>query len=212
MSYIIHYFIYNYNKDKNYSNKFINQIEIITPKEFDIEFVLQAIINYYNIKINNNYFDKNETIKNIQISKFILLYFQFIRNKIIILKKYSILISNDNTINAGNSSDILSSNFVSDIFNLFISVYQLLFSLPFNANILTKILDLISTLLNQEIVSLCSILLTQIIALMKMDKQPKFLSKFIEITIKITYFFQKLKAYRKQVNSNHEIFYQFFKS
>ena len=210
VAYILHYFIYNYNNNKFdsiSSNIFINKIDTIIPNDFNVDIALQNLINFLNIKINNNYFDKNETIKNIQTSKFILLYFQFIRNKIILLKKYSILISNDNTINAGNSSDILSSNFVSDIFNLFISVYQLLFSLPFNANILTKILDLISTLLNQEIVSLCSILLTLIIALMKMDKQPKFLGQFIEITIKITYFFQKLKAYRKQINSKYEIIY-----
>ena len=207
-AYILHYFIYNYNNNKFdsiSSNIFINKIDNIIPNDFKIEIVLQNLINFLNIKISNNYFDKSETIKNIQISKFILLYFQFIRNKIIILKKYSLLISNDNTINVGNSSEILSLNFVSDIFNLFISVYQLLLSLPFNTNLLTRILDIISTLLNQEIVSLCSILLTQIIALMKMNQQPKFLDQFIEITNKITYFFQKLKTYRKQIKSEHEI-------
>jgi len=209
-AYILHYFLYNYNNNKIdsiSSNIFINKIDTITPNDFKIEIVLQNLINFLGVKIRNNYYDKSETIKNIQISKFNLLYFQFIRNKIIILKKYSLLISNDNTINVGNSSEILSFNFVSDIFNLFISAYQLLFSLPFNTNLLTQILDLISTLLNQEIVSLCSILLTQIIALMKMSKQPKFLEQFIEITNKIAYYFQKLKSFRKQINSNHEIIY-----
>ena len=210
VAYILHYFLYNYNNniiDSISSNIFINKIDTIIPNDFNVEIVLQNLINFLNIKINNNYYDKSETIKNIQISKFILLYFQFIRNKIIILKKYSLLISNDNTINVGNSSEILSPNFVSDVFQLFKSVYQLLFALPFNTNILTQILDLISNLLNQEIVSLCSILLTQIIALMKMNKQPQFLGQFIEITIKITYIFQKLKTCRKQINSKHEIIY-----
>ena len=205
MSYIIHYFIYNYNKDKNFSNKFINEIEIITPKEFDIEFVLQAIINYYNIKINNNYFDKNEIIKNIQLNKFILLYYLFIKNKIIILKKYSSIITNDNTVNISDLNKFFSLNFIYDIFNLFLSVYQLLMSLPFNINLIIPIVDIIAQLLNQEIVSLSSILFNQIIVLLKKNNPVKFLNQFIDIIIKTYSFFQKLKMFRKQIGSKLEI-------
>ena len=210
MTYIMHYFIYNFNNNKIDSITsciFINKIDIISPNNFDIDTLLQNIINYCTIKINNNYFDKNETLKNIQINKFILLYTQFIKNKLILLKKHSLIISNDNTINVINNQKILSPNFIFDIFTLFISIYQLLLSIPFNINILHKLFDLITNLLNQEIVSLCSILLTQIIALLKMNKQPKCLGQFIDITIKITYFFQKLKMFRKQIGSNYEIIY-----
>ena len=209
MAYIFHYFIYNFN-NKNYSvncNAFINNIDIISPNNFDIGVLLVNLINFYNFKINNNYVDKNETIKNIQVCKFILLYCRFIRNKIILLKKRSLLISNDNTINVINTSSIISPNFVFDIFNLFTSVYQLLFSIPFNINILTQIFDTIANLLNKEIVTLNSILLTQIIALMKMNKKPTFLEQFIDITMKIAYFFQKLQSFRKQFNSKYEIIY-----
>ena len=210
MTYIMHYFIYNFNNNKIDSINgyfFINKIDIIFPNDPDIDKILQNLINYYNTKINNNYFDKNEVFKNIQINKFILLYSQFLRNKLILLKKHSLIISNDNTINVINKQNILSYNFVFDIFNLYISSYQLLLSIPFNINILTKLLDLISYLLNQEIVSLCSILLTQIIALLKMNKPPKILGQFIDITIKVTFFCQKLKMFRKQIGSKYEILY-----
>ena len=210
MTYILHYFIYNFNNNKIDSISgyfFINIIDIIYPNNLDIDSILQHLINYYNTKINNNYFDKNEILKNIQINKIILLYSQFIRNKLNLLKKHSLIISNDNTINVINNQNILSSNFIFDIFNLFISLYQLLSSIPFNINILTKLFDLILFLLNQEIVSLCSILLTQIIALLKMNKKPKFLAQFIDITNKIMYFFQQLKKFRKQIGSKYEIIY-----
>ena len=78
-------------------------------------------------------------------------------------------------------------------------------SIPFNINILTQIFDTIANLLNKEIVTLNSILLTQIIALMKMNKKPTFLEQFIDITMKIAYFFQKLQSFRKQFNSKYEI-------
>ena len=210
MAYIMHYFIYNFNNNKidsTVSNTFINSIDLIYPKNFDICNLLQTLINYYTLKINNNFFDKNEIIKNIQVNKFILLYIQFIRNKILFLKKYSLLISNDNTINTINCYKILTQNFISALFNLFISIYQLLSSIPFNENAIINIIDIIIYLINQEIVSLCSILLTQIIALLKLNKKPTILEQFIDITLKISYFFKKLKNFRKQINSKYEIIY-----
>ena len=207
MIYIVHYFIYNFNQETNDNNIFINKIEIISPKDFDIEALFQMIINYYNLKINNNYYDKDEIIKNIQVNKFILLYCQFMKNKIILLKKYSSIISNDNTLNVTDINKILSLNFIYDIFNLFLLSYQLLLSIPFNINILIPIFDLIAFLLNQEIVFLSSILFNQIIALLKMNRQIKFLGQFIDIIIKTNFFFQKLKMFRKQIGSKNKIIY-----
>ena len=210
MVYIMHYFIYNFNNNKidsTSSNIFINNIDIFFPNNFGIDIILQTLMNFYNMKINNNFFDKKEEIKNIQINKFILLYCQFLLNKIILLKKHSTIISNDNTINVINAYKILSPNFVIDIFNLFISTYQLLISIPFNTNILVHIFDLITNILNQEIVSLCSILLTQLVALQKINKPPYFIDQFIDITLKTTYFFQKLKLMRKQIESKYQIIY-----
>ena len=210
MIYIMHHFIYNFSNNKidsNIKNTFINSIDLIWPNNFDISSLLQNLINYYTIKINNNYFDKLEIIKNMQVNKFILLYCQFIRNKMILLKKYSLLISNDNTINTINCYKILTQNFVFELFNLYISIYQILSSIPFNENIIIKIVDLNIYLLNQEMVSLCSILLTQIIALLKLNKKPNFLEQFIDITLKVSYFFQKLKNFRKQIDSKYEIIY-----
>lgn len=208
MAYIIHYFIFNFiqDKDDSLNNKiFINKIDIISPKSFDIEEKLQTLINYFNIKINNFFYDKDEIIKNIQINKFILLYCQFIKRKINLLKKHSSLILNDNTLNAIDYNKILSINFILDIYNIFIFIYQLLLSIPFNGNIFIHIFDLIAYLLNKEIVSLGSILFIQIIALLKMNRPVKFLGQFTELILKTSFFFQKLKIFRKQIGSKNDI-------
>ena len=102
------------------------------------------------------------------------------------------LISNDNTINAKNYKSHISQNFIFDIWYLFYLSYQILSSIPYDNKTISQILDLISYILNQEIVSLCSILFIQLIFLKKKNQNFDFFSKFIEIVEKSSKFLMDL--------------------
>ena len=77
-----------------------------------------------------------------------------IKKKILLLEKYPLLISNDNTINTYNQKDLVSQNFIFDIWYLFSLSFKLLTSLPFDYTIISKILEAVSNLFNKELVSL----------------------------------------------------------
>ena len=200
----LHYFIFNFNQD---FNKFPNNIEILCPKELDVFAQLDDLNNFLKIKINKKYHSKEEILRDINITKIITQYIQFIKKKILLLKNYPLLISNDNTINAKNYKSHISQNFIFDIWYLFYLSYQILSSIPYDNKTISQILDLISYILNQEIVSLCSILFIQLIFLKKKNQNFDFFSKFIEIVEKSSKFLKDLEKYKKEINSKYEVIY-----
>ena len=201
----LHYFVLNFNYKEN--NKFPNNIEMICPKEMDIFKQLDNFINFLNMKKNKNYNSKDEFMKDINISKFIVEYIQFIKKKILLLKNNQQLISNDNTINIRNYNEFLSQNFIFDIWYLFYLSHQILIKIPLYNKIILRILDSISYLLNQEIVSLCAILFIQLVFLKKQNKNFDFFSKFIDIVEKASKFFKDLEKNRKEINSKYKVIY-----
>jgi hypothetical protein len=69
--YLLHSYIFNYGK---YSNNCESNIEVINPSLFNLDELLVLISDIYNYRINNQVYDKNENIKNGQITKFIVSY------------------------------------------------------------------------------------------------------------------------------------------
>ena len=136
--------------------------------------------NFFNFKNCKKYYNKDEILKDAKINEFILQYINLIKKKILLLEKYPMLISNDNTINTQEQQELVSQNFIFDIWYLFSLSFKLLNSIPFHHTIISKILDAISNLLNKELVSLCSILLIQLISLRKKNKNFDFISQFID--------------------------------
>ena len=202
----LHYFVLNFN-EKN-RNKFPNNIEMICPQKLNIFEQINNFSNYFNFKISKKYYSKEEILKDIKISEFIILYINFIKKKILLLKKYPLLISNDNTINTLNPKEIISQNFIFDIWYLFSLSYKLLNLIPLQYTIISKILDSISSILNKELVSFCSILLIQLIFLRKKNKNFDFISQFIETLKNSTKFIikndnpdEKLKALLNFISS-----------
>ena len=173
----LHYFVFNFNDKKN---KFPNNIEIICPKDINIFEQINNFTNFFNFKNCKKYYNKDEILKDAKINEFILQYINLIKKKILLLEKYPMLISNDNTINTKEQQELVSQNFIFDIWYLFSLSFKLLNSIPFHHTIISKILDAISNLLNQELVSLCSILLIQLISLRKKNKNFDFISQFID--------------------------------
>ena len=174
----LHYFVFYFNDKK--LNKFPNNIEIICPKNINIFEQINNFTNFFNFKNCKKYYNKDEILKDAKINEFILQYINLIKKKIILLEKYPLLISNDNTINTYNQKDLVSQNFIFDIWYLFSLSFKLLTSLSFDYTIISKILEAVSNLLNKELVSLCSILLIQLISLRKKNKNFDFISQFIE--------------------------------
>ena len=99
-------------------------------------------------------------MKNTNLVKFILAYCNFMKFKIQFLKKYKNIIFPNNTINIFYCNKIISFELINDIFNLYKLLYQLIMSLPYNIkeiSIIQNFFDTITSLLNEEIVSLCKI-------------------------------------------------------
>ena len=73
-------------------NKFPNNIEILCPKELDVFAQLDDLNNFLKIKINKKYHSKEEILRDINITKIITQYIQFIKKKILLLKNYLVFI------------------------------------------------------------------------------------------------------------------------
>ena len=199
----LHYFLMNFNCQDN--NKFPNNIEMICPKEMDVLTHLENFDKFLNLKINKNYHCKDEYLKDVKIYKFIVKYIKFIKKKIQLLKTYPLLISNDNTINLKNPDEVLSQNFIFEIWFLFYLSYDIMETIPFDNKTISQILDSIADLLNQEIVSLCSILFIQLIVLKKQNKNFDFFSGFIDKVDKASKYLKSLETKRKEINSKYKI-------
>ena len=206
----LHYFVFNFNN--NNENKFPNNIELIFHEELNVVVLLDNFSNFFNYKINKNHINKDDflNLKDSNINNFITKYINFIKKKILLLKNYPLLISNDNTINIKNREEIISQNFIFDIWYLFYLSYQILILIPFQNETISTINELIFNLMNKENVSLCSILLIQLIVLRNKNKNLDFFSKFVEIVEKSAKFFNDLKNKRKEKNPQFEVIY-FFK-
>ena len=199
----LHYFVINFNnKDKI---KFPNNIDIICPKEMDVLIHLENLNKFLNLKMNKKSKIKDEFLKDININEFIVKYIKFINKKIQLMKTYPLLISTDNTINLKKSDEILSQNFIFEIWLLFYLCCDIITLVPFQNKEISQILDSISDLLNQEIVSLCSILLIQLIVLKKQNKNFDFFSGFMDKVKKTSEYFKTLEANRKEINSKFKI-------
>ena len=204
----LHYLVFNFN-NKN-TNKFPNNIGIICEKEINIFEKIDNFIKFFDYKANKKYYNKDkikEEVNEPNIDKFIGFYIKFLRRKIILLKNNPLVISNDNTINSKNPNEIISQNFIFDIWYLFSLSYQLLSLIPFNNTIIPQIFDLISNILNKELVSLGSILLIQLFFLKKKNKNFDFFSKFIETVENSSNILKNLEKYRKEINSKYEVEY-----
>lgn len=199
----LHYFVINFhNKDKS---KFPNNIDIICPKEMDVLIHLENLNKFLNFKMDKKPKIKDEFLKDININEFIVKYIKFISKKIELMKTYPLLISTDNTINLKKSDEILSQNFIFEIWLLFYLCCDIITLVPFQNKEISQILDWISDLLNQEIVSLCSILLIQLIILKKQNKNFDFFSGFIDKVEKTSKYFKTLETNRKEINSKFKI-------
>ena len=204
----MHYFIYNFN-NKNES-KFPNNIEILCPPKFDVATHLKYFLNFFEFKIKNCY--NCNDILNLQdpnINNFIVNYIKFIQKKIYILQNYRVLITNDNTINAKNPEEFISKDFIFDIWFSFFLSYKIMESIPFNNESISSIVDMIFDILNKEIVSLCSILLIQLIFLRKRGENFEFFSSFIETLKKSDKFLKNLEMTSKKMNSKFKVIHLF---
>ena len=190
-AYVMHYIIFNFN---NGNSNLKSPLKTLFPIDFDVLAEIDNVISFINYKISEKYFDKSETLKDIKISKYVLSYIEYIKKKINLIKNNYHLISTDNTINGLKYKEIISFNFLNQVFELFRSSYDLLMDIPEHDKI-QNIIDSISSILTEEASSLCSILIIQIIVWRKMNKK---------FTYGVDEEFLNILEYRK---INHDVIY-----
>ena len=203
--YLLHAYIFNYGK---FSNNCESNIEVINPSLFNLDELLVLISEIYNYRINNQIYDKNETIKNGQIIKFILSYCEFLKAKVGYLRKYTNIIGNDNSVITTDYDTLIENNFIKDTMCLFIQTFQILLYIPFNSNLIIKTLDIIASALNEEIVTFFSLLYYINLVLKNLNyEQSNSLREFCKISLKANDYIQKLKKYRNDISSELETYF-----
>ena len=203
--YLLHSYIFNYGK---YSNNCESNIEVINPSLFNLDELLVLISDIYNYRINNQVYDKNENIKNGQITKFIVSYCELLKAKIGYLRKFTNIIGNDNSVITTDYNKLLEKNFIEDTMCLFIQTFQVILYIPFNSNLIIKTLDRIASALNEELVSFFSLLYYINLVLKNINnEETNSLREFCKISLKANDYIIKLKKYRNDIVSELETYF-----
>ena len=194
--YLLHYIIFH------------SEQEILNPQNFNIDELLVLISNIYSIRNANGIIDKNESVKNIHVVKYIITYCEYLKIKIGFLRKYKNIIENNNALITNDYAKILYKTFIEDCLCLFIQTYQTLSSIPFNTGTMINCLDSISHMINEEMISLFNLLYYVFIGFDHVNNEKTNLEKqFIQISLKATEYLDKLKKFRNDIHSNKEVKY-----
>ena len=194
--YLLHYIIFH------------SEQEILNPQNFNIDELLVLISNIYTMRNASGVIDKNETIRNTHIVKYIITYCEFLKTKIGFLRKYKNIIENNNALISSDYTKILNKTFIEDCLCLLIQTYQTLSSIPFNIGIMLNCLDSIAEMINDEMVSLFNLLYFVFIGFDHMNNEKTNLEKqFMQIGLKATEYLDKLRKYRNDIHSNKGVRY-----
>ena len=194
--YLLHYIIFH------------SEQEILNPQNFNIDELLVLISNIYSIRNANGIIDKNESVKNTHVVKYIITYCEYLKIKIGFLRKYKNIIENNNALITNDYAKILYKTFIEDCLCLFIQTYQTLSSIPFNTGTMINCLDSISHMINEEMISLFNLLYYVFIGFDHVNNEKTNLEKqFIQISLKATEYLDKLKKFRNDIHSNKEVKY-----
>lgn len=202
--YVIHHYL------------FLGPSETIQPKDFNFEEFLVFFINLWNSRLTSENYDKDDKLKNPLITKFIVSYAEFIKAKINFHKKYAFIENNfslDSTIKSNSDlSMLIDKKFINDLLSFYSVCYQKLIQIPFSVNSISKTIDLMIQIFNEELYSMFCILFYLIIAFKKFNSSSKnenllkvYDSHFFEISNKIQENFDKLQKFRNEIKSPNQM-------
>ena len=198
--YVLHHYI------------FLGPTEAFQPKDFDLDEFLIFFINLWNERLINEDYDKEDKLKNSHITKFIISYAEFLKMKILFHKKYPFVENNfslDLILKSSHDLTVLiEKKFIYDLFSFFTLSYQKIFQIPIGIKNISKTLDVIIQILNEELYSIFSLLFYIIIGYKKYNSNCKNENKiktydllFLENTNKIREIFEKLQMFRNEIKS-----------
>jgi hypothetical protein len=202
--YVIHHYL------------FLGPSETIQPKDFNFEEFLVFFINLWNSRLTSENYDKEDKLKNPLITKFIVSYAEFIKAKINFHKKYAFIENNfslDSTIKSNSDlSMLIDKKFINDLLSFYSVCYQKLIQIPFSVKSISKTIDLIIQIFNEELYSMFCILFYLIVAFKKVNSNSKvenllkvYDSHFFEISNKIQENLEKLQKFRNEIKSPNQM-------
>lgn len=195
---------------------FLGPQETLYPKDFYMEDFLLFFINLWNARLTNENYDKDDKLKNANITKFIVSYAEFIKAKISFHKKYPFIDNNyslDGIIKSNQDITLLvDKKFINDLITLYSMTSQKLNHIPVSVKTITKTIDLIIQIFNEELFSIFSLLFYLIVAYKKFNSNSKneniikaYDSHFFEISNKIQENLEKLQKYRNDIKSSNQL-------
>jgi len=202
--YVIHHYL------------FLGPKDTIQPKDFNFEEFLVFLINLWNSRLTSGNYDKDDKLKNPLITKFIVSYAEFIKAKMNFHKKYTFVENNfslDYIIKSNSDiSVLLDKKFINDLLSFYSVTYQKLIQIPFVVKCISKTIDLIIQIFNEELHSMFCILFYLIVAFKKHNSSSKnenllkvYDSHFFEISNKIQENFDKLHKFRNEIKSPNQM-------
>lgn len=203
-AYVIHHYL------------FLGPPEVLQPKDFNFEEFLISFINLWNSRLTSENYDKEDKLKNPLITKFIVSYAEFLKAKINFHKKYSFIENNfslDFIIKSNSDmSSLIDRKFINDLLSFYSLSYQKLIQIPYSVKNISKTIDLIIQIFNEELYSMFCLLTYLIIAFKKNNSISKneglltvYDSHFFEISNKIQENLDKIHKFRNEIKSTNLI-------
>lgn len=202
--YVIHHYL------------FLGPPETIHPKEFNFEEFLVFFTNLWNSRLNSENYDKDDKLKNPLITKFIVSYAEFLKAKVNFHKKYIFIENNfslDSMIKSNSDISVLiDKKFINDLLSFYSVTYQKLVQIPFSVKNISKTIDLIIQIFNEELYSMFGVLFYLIVAFKKYNSSSKnqnllkvYDSHFFEISNKIQENLDKIHKFRNEIKSTNRL-------
>ena len=195
---------------------FLGPCEVLNPHhEFNLEEFIDFFSQVWTTRYTNKSYESEDNFSNDYLTKFIISYCEFLKNKIIYHKKYP-MVENNYSVNSKNIDyiSLVDKNFIISTLEFYSQVYQKFIQIPLLLKQINTTLDVICLLFNEELVSIFSLLFYVIIAYKKHNEgfaeqtQLKIYdSHFIQITKKSEEFLYKLDKLRRENNSMNKVLF-----
>lgn len=204
--YVIHHYIY------------LGPHETMDPSNFGflLDEFINSFSNLWNTRYQTDNYDKDESLKNSNVTKFVVNYAEFLKVKIAYHKKYS-YIENNYSIEQlltknFDFSLLVDKKFITDTISLYSLVYQKLVQIPIIVKQISNTIDMILQIFNEELISLFNFIFYVLIAFKNynspnINKNENLLkvfdSQFLEITNKSREYIEKFKKFRSEIKSKN---------
>ena len=192
---------------------FLGPPETLSQKEFNLDEFIFSFINLWSMRLSNENYDKEDTLKNPLATKFIVSYAEFLRSKISFHKKYPFVENNFSLDYVMKSNQdltmLIEKKFINDLLSHFSFTFQKIVQIPITLKNFSNTINLIIIIFNEELISMHFLLFYVIIAYKKYNSFNKtensskaYDSLFIEISIKIQELFDRFQKYRNEIKTS----------